>query len=308
MVDWSKFKPEVFGSLPVAVLSLILVLFSVSFPYWITNGRADVLNSDGIDDSIPSSSLSHVTFGLFEGRKTRSRGGSCTRTVKWVCQSGLCMMSCGETSALRKTDIDLVLTNQSVSAVAGDNLLCPPCKGDIIQAKDNVISSDSAKEDDSEFDPRPLMVREGMLISVIAFLIIGLLFTFINIIFTVINIANNPVSSIVGIDGLVLWNFIAGLMYLLVIILWGAEFNIKLRKNINLSDTLRPGTGMEVSSHSSIGWCCLLLLGPILLHFGLSVMFAWRQYNRYYNKRSKQDREMRINVQDPSQGGTDILF
>ena len=54
------------------------------------------------------------------------------------------------------------------------------------------------------------MVREGMLISVIAFLLIGLLFTFINIIFTVINIANNPVSSIAGIDGLVLWNLIAG--------------------------------------------------------------------------------------------------
>ena len=127
-----------------------------------------------------------------------------------VCQSGLCMMSCGETPALRKTDIDLVLSNQSVSAVAGDNLLCPPCKGDIIQAQDDVISSDSDKEEESEFDPRPHMVREGMLISVIAFLLIGLLFTFINIIFTVINIANNPVSSIVGIDGLVLWNFIAG--------------------------------------------------------------------------------------------------
>ena len=46
-------------------------------------------------------------------------------------------------------------------------------------------------------------------------------------------------------------------MYLLVVILWGAEFNIKLRKNIGLSDTLRPGPGMQVASHSSIGWCCL---------------------------------------------------
>ena len=46
----------------------------------------------------------------------------------------------------------------------------------------------------------------------------------------------------------------------------------------------------------------------MFLHLGMSGMFAWRQYNRYYNKRSKQDREMRINVQDASQGGTDILF
>ena len=126
-----------------------------------------------------------------------------------VCQSGLCMMSCGETSALRKSDIDLVLSNQSVSATAGDNSLCPPCKGDIVEAQADIMTSVS-NEEESEFDPKPHMVREGMLISVIAFLLIGLLFTFINIIFTVINIANNPVSSIVGIDGLVLWNFIAG--------------------------------------------------------------------------------------------------
>ena len=126
-----------------------------------------------------------------------------------VCQSGLCMMSCGDTPALRKADIDLVLTNQSVSAAAGDNSLCPPCKGEIVEAQADFMAS-AYEEEESDFDPRPHMVREGMLISVIAFLLIGLLFTFINIIFTVINIANNPVSSIVGIDGLVLWNFIAG--------------------------------------------------------------------------------------------------
>ena len=126
-----------------------------------------------------------------------------------VCQSGLCMMSCGETSALRKEDIDLVLNNQSVSAAAGDNSLCPPCKGDNVQVESGIMSS-VLEGDESDFDPKPHMVREGMLISVISFLLIGLLFTFVNIIFTVINIAGNPVSSIVGIDGLVLWNFIAG--------------------------------------------------------------------------------------------------
>ena len=62
----------------------------------------------------------------------------------------------------------------------------------------------------SDFDPKPYMVRGSMLFTIIIMLIIGLLFTFINIIFTVLNIAHNPVSSIVGIDGLVIWNFIAG--------------------------------------------------------------------------------------------------
>ena len=54
------------------------------------------------------------------------------------------------------------------------------------------------------------MVRHGMIITTQVFLVIGLLFTFINIVFTVVNIAHNPVSAIVGIDGLVAWNIIAG--------------------------------------------------------------------------------------------------
>ena len=49
-----------------------------------------------------------------------------------------------------------------------------------------------------------------MLSATQAFLIIGLLFTFVNIIFNAINIILTPVSAIVGIDGLVLWNTIAG--------------------------------------------------------------------------------------------------
>ena len=59
-------------------------------------------------------------------------------------------------------------------------------------------------------DPSPHMVRHGMIITTQVFLVIGLLFTFINIVFTVVNIAHNPVSAIVGIDGLVAWNIIAG--------------------------------------------------------------------------------------------------
>ena len=65
-------------------------------------------------------------------------------------------------------------------------------------------------EESLPYDAKPQMVRIGMLITIIIFLLIGLLFTFINIVMTVLNIAHNPVSSIMGIDGLVLWNFIAG--------------------------------------------------------------------------------------------------
>ena len=53
-------------------------------------------------------------------------------------------------------------------------------------------------------------VQPGIALTTQAFLIIGLVFTFVNIIFNAINIILTPVSAIVGIDGLVLWNAIAG--------------------------------------------------------------------------------------------------
>jgi len=307
MVDWSKFKAEVFGSLPVAVLCLMLVIVSLTFPYWVTHGQADIENNEFQNQTIKTS-ISSVSFGLFAGKKTRIRGGSCTRILKWECGSGVCMLSCGENGEKRREDLDLVLGNSSASASAGDNNLCSPCKQlNIHEQKDGSedYESDFIR---SDFDPKPYMVRGSMLFTIIIMLIIGLLFTFINIIFTVLNIAHNPVSSIMGIDGLVIWNFIAGLMYLLVMILWGTEYNLKIRKNLGISDTLRPDDNTDVKSQSSIGWCCLLLICPMFLHLGMSVLFAWRQHDRYYNKKKKQEREMRINVQDPSQGGTDILF
>ena len=110
---------------------------------------------------------------------------------------------------MRSLDLDLVLTNQSVSSSHGDNTMCPPCKtisdGKVLEIKR------TSWEEAEAFEAKPHMVRIGMLITIIIFLLIGLIFTFINIVMTVLNIAHNPVSSIMGIDGLVLWNFIAGM-------------------------------------------------------------------------------------------------
>jgi len=311
MVDWSKFKAEVFGSLPVAVLCLMLVIVSITFPYWVTHGRADIENNEFQNQTIKSS-INSISFGLFTGKKTRIRGGSCTRILHWECGSGVCMLSCGKTSQKRKEDLNKVLGNSPDSAFDGDNDLCSPCKQKQLNSHSQEDIQDFEDYENNfiknEFDPKPQMVRGSMLFTIIIMLIIGLLFTFINIIFTVLNIAHNPVSSIMGIDGLVIWNFIAGLMYLLVMILWGTEYNLKIKKNLGISDTLRPDESTDVTSQSSIGWCCLLLICPMFLHLGMSAMFAWRQHDRYYNKKKKHEREMRINVQDPSQGGTDILF
>lgn len=311
MADWSKFKPEVFGSLPIAVLCLMLVLVSVAFPNWLSNGRTVPLAGNNATDA----RVENVEFGLFYGRKTKTRGGSCTRGILWVCSSGVCMLSCGATGTERSADlVDLLLPDSNFSASSGDDNFCPQCSdpdNDALNEDELYIQSardvTEGPSRDVTFDPASVMVREGMLRSVQAFLVLGILFTFINIIFTAVNITHNPVSSIVGIDGLVIWNSAAAISYFLVMVLWGAEYNMKLKKNLCISDTLRPGP-VPWTSSSSIGWCCLLLICPMILHIGVAVMLGYRQYRRYYSSKSKQQKEQRLAVQDPTQGGTDILF
>lgn len=311
MADWSKFKPEVFGSLPIAVLCLVLVLVSVAFPNWVSNGGTSPLGDANSTDS----RVQNVEFGLFYGRKTKTRGGSCVRGIIWVCSDGVCMLSCGSSREDRNKDIeDLLLgPDSNLTSSEGDDQFCPQCSSgadelrvDISRTEEDISRVNEARNT-SLYDPSTFMVREGMLRSVQAFLVTGILFTFVNIIFTAVNITHNPVSSIVGIDGLVLWNFIAAVSYFLVLVLWGAEYNIKLRKNLCISDTLRAGP-IEWSSQSSIGWCSLLLICPMLLHMGVAGMLGYRQYKRYYSSKRMQQKEQRLAVQDPTQGGTDILF
>jgi len=184
-----------------------------------------------------------------------------------------------------------------------DDIYCTPCLQDQ-QSKQPRFAATLA----NTTDPASKMVRSSMLSATQAFLIIGLLFTFINIIFNAINIILTPVSAIVGIDGLVLWNTIAGLCYLLVLLLWGAEYNMKLKDYPAISDMLRANDDIEWQVESNIGWCCLLLILPFLLHTLLAVNLGLRQYRRYYSSKKRTEAMARVQVQDPTQGGTDMIF
>ena len=62
-------------------------------------------------------------------------------------------------------------------------------------------------------------------------------------------------SSLAGVDGLVIWNLVASICYLLTLCLWGAEYNLTLKPNLGISETLRPAGLLQ--SHSSLGWSCL---------------------------------------------------
>lgn len=295
--------PEVgvFGSLPVAVLCLVTALFSAFFPYW---AESSLVQKGNLTEGLPVARVDDIYIGLFAidqipGSKTRNRGADCTRPLLWVCQSGYCLASCGSTSERREADIKALLSGVSDSSSV-DDLFCTPC----LQYQKTMQPRFAAT---TYPDPTPHMLRSSMLSATQAFLIIGIGFTFINIIFNAINIILTPVSAIVGIDGLVLWNTIAALCYLLVLLIWGAEYNMKLRDYPGISDTLRP-SGVEWQVESSIGWCCLLLILPFLLHTLLAINLGLRQYRRYYSSKKRTEAMARVQVQDPTQGGTDMIF
>ena len=166
------------------------------------------------------------------------------------------MLSCGKTGTDRRTDIDYVIENTNISAPAGDNDLCSPCKNSP-PLTDSAAGSNTSYSVGQQTDSTKVMVRQSILVTVIILLILGLLFTFLSIVMTVLNIVHTPVSSLLGIDGLIVWNLTAGVLYLLVMMIWGAEYNMKLTTNLGISDSLRPGPSTSLISHSSIGWCCL---------------------------------------------------
>merc|ERR1712098_636262 len=73
--------PEVgaFGCLPVAVLCLVIALFSAFYPYWV---ESTLVQSSNSTDGLPLARVDNIFIGLFAfanipGGKTRNRGAAC---------------------------------------------------------------------------------------------------------------------------------------------------------------------------------------------------------------------------------------
>merc|ERR1711915_988535 len=118
-----------------------------------------------------------------------------------------------------------------------------------------------------------------------------------------INTAHNPVSSLNGIDGLVVWNLIVAVSLLLTITLWGAEFNIRLSKNLCISETLRHGDVEWTSDgRAALGFSFWLLLPAMFLHLLNAGILGYRQYRLYYSPQSKQMKNLEVRVKETTDG------
>lgn len=54
------------------------------------------------------------------------------------------------------------------------------------------------------------MLRFGSFVSTIFFIFVGLVFTVVTFVFSAINSFSNPIETIRGVHGLVVWNGVAG--------------------------------------------------------------------------------------------------
>merc|ERR1712223_600811 len=122
--------PEVgaFGCLPVAVLCLVIALFSAFYPYWV---ESTLVQSSNSTDGLPLARVDNIFIGLFAfanipGGKTRNRGTACSRPILWACDSGYCLASCGPTSEQRTADIKALLSDPTNTSLT-DDYFCTPC-------------------------------------------------------------------------------------------------------------------------------------------------------------------------------------
>jgi len=298
MVSCTKFKPEVFSSLLISLIGLTLFMASIITNEWVT-GEATP------SDSEEPGSIK-VNYGLFSGSKEENRFGYVISQLSVVCSDGFCMFSCGGKSDLQ----DILADIQTADTSDGDQLFCDEEKiNNNVEFLDKTsVDTSASKYTKSNGRYDKLLLRATMYNTTLAFLCIGLFFAVVNLIFTVINIAHNPISSIFGVDGLVIWNVGVVLSYLLVLILWGAEFTSRLSKNLCISETLRNG-GIQWTSEdqASLGYSFWLLIPNMFLHIVNAGILGYRQYKRYYSTASKQSKNLQMKVQETAEG-KDMLY
>ncbi|XP_023340064.1 uncharacterized protein LOC111710232 [Eurytemora carolleeae] len=286
MVQCSKFKPEVFGCLMISILCLALFMTSVITNEWV---KGNASNAEDSADYIT------VNFGLFSGHKEKNRGTKINTDLSVVCYEGVCMYSCGGIEDIK--DI-LKGKNSSEDTSSGDNI----CKE---KGWENEANSAGI---DTNGPIAENMIKFGLWLSTIIFFFIGLTFSLINIVLVILNTAHNPVSSILGIDGLVIWNIGSSVSYLLVLILWGALFSSRISENLCISETLRVN-GLQWSSagQSSLGYSYWLVFPTMILHMVNAGILGYRQYAMYYAPKSRNAKNLQMRVQE-SADGKDMLY
>jgi len=219
------------------------------------------------------------------------------------------MYSCGSTSDLRHQDIsNLLETNVShiLSTVQAEIEYCTTQPNSRQIGASDMALYCLVDEVGSRVD---LMLRFSMWVCVLLLLIFGILVTVTTTVVTAVNTCQNPVQPIWGVDGLVIFNALAGFIYFLVMVLWGAEFSSKDNKNLSISDTLRPCGIQWRTTGLALGWSYWILMFCVFVHILNATLLGVRQYRRYYSTEAQRARSLKIKVADDTTAtGTVMMF
>lgn len=304
-----KFKPDIFWSLLICCGVLAVAVASLVTERWV-EARGNVWNETRLDTVNISGTNFDCKYGLYYGQKTTTYGRTSKTKLQIVCDSsiGVCMYSCGTTSSLAHKDLaNLLQTNITgiLSTIQAQINYCPEFPHQTHQ--EDMARSCLLEE---KFDERKsLMVSFSMVVCVFVFLIFGILLTLLTTILTAINTCQNPVSAIWGVDGLVIFNSTAGFIYFIVMVLWGAEFSNMDKKNISISDTLRPCGIQWRTKHLSLGVSYWILIISVFLHILNATLLGVRQYRRYYSTQAQRARSLKLKVADDTTAtGTVMMF
>lgn len=109
----------------------------------------------------------------------------------------------------------------------------------------------------------PNIMLYNLWISTVASLSLSLLFAVISAIFSVINTATTPISALTGIPGLHLWNILAALFDVTVIIIWTYQFYTKLQRNMLSSNDIKLAWTSEGMAHLSYSFWFVIISAVI---------------------------------------------
>ncbi|CAG0887819.1 unnamed protein product [Cyprideis torosa] len=244
-----------------SVLAISMNLVALITEHWI-EGKA-------IRDS--STAPAQITFnhGLRSGEfDDVTPVESNTFPLYIVCAKGSCMWSCLEDEGSRDYELNSFLNNLSEPALKCDD-----------NQNSNVLLTRSG---DAEFQ------SAGVYIATQVSLYGALLFSCLSLIFQVYNILQNPVSPILSVIGLYIWNCIAVFLYVLTLLLFGIYSAAQISSHFAIRETL---TGeYDVGSHST-GYSYWILLIPLLCHVA-------NLFGVFLIRRPEREKEIAIQQED----------
>ncbi|XP_037955930.1 uncharacterized protein LOC119685653 [Teleopsis dalmanni] len=253
----AKIKTQFIGSICiVSGVSCILSLLGLTTNNWLD---ATAVFTERLQ--------SRVNYGLFSGTLLRQQLAATLQfNLAIVCnfKEGVCMYSCQREQLQRERELNKILNGtfglEPCEQAISKRLYSENKNNNIYQ--NNVTFSVSKRNTDM----RSHFIPVGFWISTLIFTVLTNVFTLSSFVFALINFYTNPIEQIYNIFGLYIWNGSAIVFSLLTLSTWSALFNVYLKNNISITDTMRLELTFSSENHANLNYSFYILLAVFSLN------------------------------------------